>query len=40
MLSEYQLSTADLYSIPITYGNFEKLVPNFFDKSMWFIMKT
>ena len=39
MLSEYQLKTTDLYSIPI--GNVKRLVPNVFNKkSMCFIVRT
>ena len=35
MLSKYQLKVADLCNIPI--GNFEKLVPNFFDKKKYIL---
>ena len=38
MLYDYQLKIPDLYNIPV--GNVKKLVPNFFDKESWFIMKT
>ena len=38
MLSKCQFIIADFYNIPIV--NVKKLVPNFSDKSMFFIMKT
>ena len=35
---DYKLKIADLYNIPI--GIVKKLVPNFFDKEKYVIMKT